>query len=121
MKIIQNLILILHLSKRWVRWMLSLSILIIFAIAIFPGIKTNSIEAKHNIIHTEISNSKSIEKGLFEADTTQKSTTQPIAPLIVESKKPIDWKGSITWTIGLINGLVLVVLNVKNLIDKFRK
>jgi hypothetical protein len=45
-------------------------------------------------------------------------TTEPIQVQIVEAKKPFDWKGTITWGIGAMKGLILVFLNLKNLLFK---
>jgi len=36
----------------------------------------------------------------------------------LKAKEPFDWKGTITWGIGVLNGLVLVVLNIRNIILK---
>jgi hypothetical protein len=59
-------------------------------------------------------------KGISDNDTTVATSTVPIQIQLVEPKKPFDWKGTVTWLIGAINGLILVVLNIKNLIVKKR-
>lgn len=70
---------------------------------------------------------KSVERYKTKAHPTQKanlnksaSPTTPIQVQIVEPVKPFDWKGTVTWLIGAINGLILVALNIKNLIIKKR-
>jgi hypothetical protein len=58
------------------------------------------------------------DKSVTDDSVKAATKTEPIQIQIVSEPKPFDWKGTITWMIGAINGLVLVVLNVKNLIVK---
>jgi hypothetical protein len=46
------------------------------------------------------------------------NASEPFKIQIVKEKEPFDWKGTITWAIGALNGFVLIVLNIKNLIFK---
>lgn len=134
-KIIQKLILIFHLDKRWIRIMLSTSLLIIFIIITIP-IQHRKIERIKPLIYkvndSIVVTNNAILRGRF--DTVRlisnefnvgDSVNKPVPPpeqqldeLTLKAEKPIDWKGTITWLIGAMNGLVLVVLNIKNLIFK---
>ena len=89
MKIFQNLIIVLHLNKRWIRWMLSLSLFVVFSIAIFPGMKTSSDTINQTNIKTEIIDNNFTER-LSNADTIHQPLIQPIIPIILEAKKPIE-------------------------------
>lgn len=51
-------------------------------------------------------------------DDTVLTTSEPFKIQIVKEKEPFDWKGTITWAIGALNGFVLIFLNIKNLIFK---
>jgi hypothetical protein len=59
----------------------------------------------------------SANKSNYEEDTTF-AASEPFKIQIVKEKEPFDWKGTITWAIGAMNGFVLIILNIKNLIFK---
>lgn len=61
---------------------------------------------------------KSIGDNKSLLDETDTIKSKPIQVQIVQEAKPFDWKGTATWLIGLINGLVLVALNIKNILKK---
>lgn len=64
-------------------------------------------------------NSIGDEKSLGDkVDSAVAAKSEPIQVQIVEATKPFDWKGTATWMIGAINGLVLLVLNLKNILKK---
>lgn len=145
MKILQKIILILHLNVRWIRIMLTVSLVIIIIVVTIPiqHIKTNKIKllntevrdtvkiASHvrdlRILRNKIDSvrlNKTIGNEFYVGDSV-KNFESPVPPPekqlnepTLKAEKPIDWKGTITWLIGAMNGLVLVVLNVKNLIFK---
>jgi hypothetical protein len=60
----------------------------------------------------------SVEALSQDTTVSEDKSAAPIQIQIVEPPKSFDWKGTVTWIIGAINGLVLVVLNIKNLIVK---
>ena len=144
-KFLQNLVLILHLQKRWVRIMISVSLVIIIIVITIP-IKHLKMERTRPLIYkvndsVEIAShakdlrilrnridsvrlNKTIGNEFYVGDSV-KNFESPVPPPekqlnepTLKAEKPIDWKGTITWLIGAMNGLVLVVLNVKNLIFK---
>lgn len=59
---------------------------------------------------------KSIDRSIASVEDTVIRQGEPLQIQIVSEKKPFDWKGTITWGIGAINGLVLVFMNIKNLL-----
>lgn len=77
-------------------------------------IEGNDTIVRHHINVPTVS--RPMNRTIASVDTIRKS--EPLQVQIVEEKKPFDWKGTVTWMIGAINGLVLVVLNIKNLIVK---
>jgi len=57
------------------------------------------------------------------APPENKSATKQLEEVtgqVLKAKEPFDWKGTVTWGIGVLNGLVLVVLNIRNIILKGR-
>jgi len=97
------------------------------------GIERNDFEKSKGIERNDFEISKSIEiigndtivhNQIRPAPTMSRPNNRTIAGVqdepiqVLQEAKPLDWKGTITWIIGAINGLVLVVLNVKNLIIK---
>lgn len=43
---------------------------------------------------------------------------EPLVIQIIEAPKPFNWKELISWLIGGVNGMVLLVMNIKNLKKK---
>lgn len=106
-----------QLHLKWVRFMLILSTIIIVTLVFIPTKKLSE---------PPISESKKYE---FISETQQDTVTvqQTMTPYTknvhrsadrTKHKEPFDWKGTITWAIGAINGLILVALNIKNLFFK---
>lgn len=57
---------------------------------------------------------KSVDRRIASVEDTVIKQGEPLQVQIVSEPKPFDWKGTITWGIGVINGLVLAFMNVKN-------
>lgn len=115
----------LHLHNKWVRFMLFTSVVIILGIIFFPVVKK---EVRPPVVMMQV-DSMMVEKSMVSTDTMSKNqplmykmekttASAPIQVQIVETKKPFDWKGTLTWVIGAINGAVLLFLNIKKLFVK---
>lgn len=149
----KRLIQILQLDHKWVRVMLSVSLVVVLFIILFPT-QMRTKEASEPIIAYSVDSMAApapVNDGTsyfrFDSagiDTTQRTMNDihrpimrrapagvpeyrrndtikgdtPIQIQIVQESKPFDWKGTITWAIGAMNGLVLIILNIKNLIFK---
>lgn len=116
-KQIQNLF---QLKLKWVRMMLIISTTTVLVLFIIPP------SSKHEEIPVKALQEQTMDEFAMEyADSTSTQpilaqSAQPIEIKIIneEKEEPFDWKGTITWAIGAINGLILVILNIKNLIKK---
>jgi len=135
----------LQLNHKWVRVMLSVSVVVILGIIIYPnrGMKySKSVESINEaimdttIVMPDSSTARvvvrrqpmSIDRPLLSAPAPaiesgegiegDVKSNEPLQVQIVETDKPFDWKGTLTWIIGAINGLVLLVLNLKNIFKK---
>jgi len=110
----KKLIQILQLDHKWVRVMLGVSAIVILGILFVPNMGIMKQEMSREPI------AYSIDKAVGDTLITDRNEPAP-APAeeeIVEEKEPFDWKETITWAIGAMNALVLVLLNVKNLLLK---
>jgi len=111
---------------KWVRTMLIVSVLFVVGIALYPD--KNPQKIAYDLNKRISKNREAIrpapvpDSTLFSIEERRISreiaSSDPIKIEIVQEKKPFDWKGTITWAIGAINGLILVVLNIKNLLIK---
>jgi len=140
-KIVQNLIRALQLDHKWVRVMLSVSILAIVVIFFIPTtMKTYRVMSSEEITMdvplmdtTVVLQDSSTARVIIRRQPANIDRMQPVPPLppkdtikgneplqiqIVKEKEPFDWKGTVTWGIGAMNGLILVFLNLKNLLFK---
>lgn len=135
----KRLIQILQLDHKWVRVMLGVSTLAILGLVFIPkfGVK------KEMMMQKEIAAADTVamyapamaDSVVANYKEFEPMVTQPIPPALidkdgefipepvaeeaaVEEKEPFDWKETITWIIGAMNALVLVLLNVKNLLLK---
>jgi len=112
MKIFNKIIGALQLKVKWVRIMIIASIIVLGIIFIIPE------------QHPERTPIKAMREMTMEsiADSTavQPIVSSPIEIKIVneEKEEPFDWKGTITWAIGALNGIILVILNIKNILKK---
>lgn len=86
--------------------MLIASVLAIVGLSVFPDARPMQMKRVMKSIQSE---------NIIAADTTNK---QPIVIQIISEPKPYDWKGTISWVIGGINGMVLLIMNVKNIRKK---
>ena len=72
------------------------------------------------IVGLRITDSKQISMPIMESIEMPmddyKST--PIQIEIIEKEKPFDWKEMISWVIGGLNGVVLLVMNIRNIRKK---
>jgi hypothetical protein len=90
MKLLQEIIQILHLNKKWVRWMIGYSIIIYFLLIAYPNPKPEMLQLVRN-------------------DT--------LITIIARSMKP-NWPHIIAYIIISINTLTLTFLNLRKLFLK---
>ena len=125
----------LQLKRKWVRVMLISSLIAIIGIILIPvemkreeagQIQMMQVDSLRKysapILDTTIAlkDTKDSARLIIRKMNPQSKSAihRPIPVTIVETEKPFDWKSTVTWIIGAINGLILVVLNVKNLLTK---
>lgn len=125
-KIKENFFNWFQLKFKWVRIMLIGSVIVVLLLLFFP------IRSKNNVIMTEpqktyeIDTARSrilINKHLNEIVRKDNPRSIPPSSEDVESsssqaKKSTDWKETISWTIGITNALVLILMNIKSLFTK---
>jgi hypothetical protein len=104
--------------------MLTFSVLAVIAVLTFPQQQKEQLVYKPMI--ERVAKYQSIEKSdstimfsksLNNDDTVARPAPPPIEVKIVSDKK-FDWKGTAAWGIGLINGVILLILNLKKLFNK---
>jgi len=124
MKIKQTIKTGLQLDIKWVRAMLTISgvaMLVIFFIPVFSPKDAQPIvmqmeQAVDSLGVADSMVSDSLNEKLMVVSNPVSQA--PIQIQIIQESKPFDWKGTITWIIGAMNGIVLIVLNVKNMFKK---
>lgn len=128
-KVKENISTGLQLHVKWVRIMFIISIIAVVVIFFYPvkkmvETKKHQRELKHVVDDSTVARVGSIQPApvgtTMDLMPVEKSvvSAEPIQIQIVQPKEPFDWKGTITWVIGAMNGFVLVILNVKNLKKK---
>ena len=122
MKLLQKFVYLLHLQLSWVRVMITFSVLTVIAVLTFPDQQKD--QMSYNPIVEQVSKYQSIIKPdstvMFSkslADSLEPVPPPPIEVKIVSDKK-FDWKGTAAWGIGLINGVILLILNLKKLFNR---
>lgn len=115
----KRIIQILQLDHKWVRVMLIVSTLVILGIVFLPNIKSK-VEYAAPAADTVM-----VDDGrrYFDVGDSVREVYKQFEPLqipVTKEKEPFDWKGTISWAIGIMNTFVLVILNIKNLILKKR-
>jgi hypothetical protein len=105
---------VFQLQNKWIKTMLMVSIVIVIGLSVIPDIKQHDLQPiempMQEIQRMEIYDSTAIDLQI------PKST--PIQIEIIEKEKPFDWKEMISWVIGAINGVVLLVMNIRNIRKK---
>ncbi len=118
MKIFKQIINALQLKLKWVRIMIILSIITILLLFIIPPFfqeyKTIPVKELYEIDEK----TDSVSARHISAPAPVESAPIEIKIINEEKEQPFDWKGIITWAIGAMNGLILVILNIKNLLKK---
>lgn len=89
--------------------MLIVSVLIIVGLSIYPDAQQPVMEMREMPMQEMIDDSTALR---------QVPIMQPIQVEILEKEKPFDWKEMISWVIGAVNGVVLLVMNIKNIRKK---
>ena len=114
MKIFKEIINLFQFRLKWVRIMMIVSVLTVFILFILPVQKYQEVPVKamREMAMEEASNDSTIIEPIV--------AQQPLEIKIITEKeeKPFDWKGTITWAIGAMNGIILVILNIKNILKK---
>ena len=59
-----------------------------------------------------------IGESIPQASAPESAIPEPIVIQIVKEKESFDWKAMISWIIGGMNGMVLLMMNIKNLKKK---
>ena len=126
-KIKENIVSGLQLNNKWVRSMLIISTIIILVVLFFPQKSFKQTYVPQNIEYILDSIPFLIEIATEQSDSTRQVPIIRERPVpyridgvksLQKASEPFDWKGTITWAIGAMNGLILIVLNIKNLILK---
>lgn len=126
---LQKLILITHFNVRWVRIIMILSLIAVIGILTFPefskaketiSLTTYKTIEIDTIKQDTVVNSIVLNKSMDVPDSTYFETKHGSAMVetTVKQSEPLDWKATITWGIGAMNGLILIVLNIKNILKK---
>jgi hypothetical protein len=113
MKIFKEIINLFQFRLKWVRIMMIVSVLTVFILFILPVQKQKvPVKILREFAMEEASNDSTIIEPIV--------AQQPLEIKIITEKeeKPFDWKGTITWAIGAMNGIILVILNIKNILKK---
>lgn len=118
----QNISTGLQLHVKWVRIMLIVSVVAVLGLLIYPNpvrekvvpIRLLSAPSRVNDDSTAVAGDTVHRVG----GASRTIASEPIEIRIVKEKESFDWKGTITWAIGAINGFVLIFLNIKNLVKK---
>lgn len=138
----------LQLHNKWVKIMLTVSVIVIVLLSFYPEngfqqkaaetISVEEINPEMQILSREDSVLFMIEN--YERNTQKlsapirtpasndsvmqviedpkSSSQEPIIIQIVKEKEDFNWKEMISWIIGGMNGMVLLVMNLKNLKKK---
>lgn len=128
-KVKENIKTGLQLHLKWVRVMFIVSGVVILGIIFFPVTKR---EIRPKVLMYSpakpapyaadsigvVDSTKGIEDDSSVVKSSRTIASEPIQIQIVKEKEPFDWKGTITWAIGAMNGFVLIFLNIKNLVKK---
>jgi len=138
---------VLQLDKKWIKVMLTISVLLILTLSMFPdnfSMKSmrKSEQSQEIMVVTEIplsredsvlymiqNHERNIQKLSQVSRDTQNlpmevtedlvsSSAEPIVIQIVSDPQPFDWKTMISWIVGSMNGVVLLVMNLKNIKKK---
>ena len=122
----------LQLDNKWVRVMLMVSLLIIVSLSFYPenGISFKSAKKSAESIYYEPMMLDTVNFYDSEMLMTDDSTAipesrmavpearEPIEIKIVTEPQPFDWKTMISWMVGSMNGVVLLIMNLKNIKKK---
>lgn len=110
-------------NLKWVRVMLTVSAIAILGLIFIPKFgQEKTVELIESpIVYMEetaadsiiINGTDTIERKLYNRPIHVDRLKQ-----LPPQEEPFDWKGMVTWAIGVANGLILVILNIKNLILK---
>lgn len=114
--IFKNIITIFQFNLKWVRIMMIISILTVLALFTIPSLQKND-KIPVKALREHVMEEYALER----ADSTiHPLLAKPIEIKIINEEKetPFDWKGTITWAIGAMNGLILIILNIKNILKK---
>jgi len=115
----------LQLDKKWIRLMLTLSIVAILGLSIYPEhdiMKSKQAEQSMPVKSMQRLNvpemAMSDDSTAVHEETPAELRAIPIKIKIVKEKEPFDWKEMISWVIGVVNGTVLLIMNLKNIRKK---
>ena len=100
--------------------MFTVSVVAIIGLTIFPDLKP--VEKSAQSIEYPIQERYSITNDTTILTRPEMESRRPASVLeevpVIATKEPFDWKEMISWVIGAVNGVVLLVLNIKNIRKK---
>lgn len=119
----------LFLHNKWIKIMLSLSIVAIIGLSVYPDQTAKRMVKSVSEMPETL---KSIERLSPRLDTVGQpipmesaveeqpavSSQEHLHVHIITEPQPFDWKGMISWVIGAVNGVVLLILNIKKIKTK---
>lgn len=130
----------LQLKFKWIRIMLISSAIIILAIFFVPSMKKEATSQEYNrpmmdsafminsdsLSHNEINQPTIHRPSLTRPANVNRNEPKPPPSVLsdeetIKEKEPFDWKETITWGIGSLNALVLILMNIKNIFFKKSK
>jgi len=134
----------LQLDKKWIRVMLTLSVIVIIGLSVYPDQGANHMvksisempETMKSVqklsapmiqdtvmIDGEMSGEE-FDRAIADYDNALEVPARSPASIELEEvpvlaqREPFDWKGTISWVIGAANAMVLLMMNIKNLRKK---
>jgi len=91
----------------------ALSIVAITIVAFIPSVKSNVVKVENRLIDDR--NAKTLKT--YEKSGRERNTDAHSREYRPEPNKT-DWKSSVNWIIGALNGFVLILYNIKNIFHK---
>lgn len=112
---IKSVLKVLQFQNKWVRTMLMVSILLVIGLSIYPVKELSQVQMYEEMPMREMQRMEIYDSTAIEIHVPK---PKPIQVEILEKEKPFDWQGMISWVIGAVNGVVLLVMNIKNIRKK---
>lgn len=101
--------------------MLIISVMIIVGLTVYPDKSPKITERTQNIQSTQRLMKSTNTPLKIPEDTigfNDSKSKEPVIIQIVSEPQPFNWKELISWIIGGVNGMVLLIMNIKNIRKK---